>query len=139
MPDEDRRERTPAAGGARLPRGARRPEAPGTAGREAAQRRTGGPDHRHAPGSAPAGLRPLDAAPPGRQGGGTGDRGVRESRDGAEDDQKTGMPSRKVEYWVIPPEADGEFVAHMEEVLETYAKPYDPARPVLCMDEQPVP
>ena len=26
----------------------------------------------------------------------------------------------------------------MEEVLETYAKPYDPSRPVLCMDEQPV-
>jgi len=26
----------------------------------------------------------------------------------------------------------------MEEVLEVYAKPYDPARPVLCMDEQPV-
>jgi DDE superfamily endonuclease len=26
----------------------------------------------------------------------------------------------------------------MEEVLETYAKPYDPACPVLCMDEQPV-
>ena len=33
---------------------------------------------------------------------------------------------------------DGEFVAHMEEVLEIYARPYDPARPVLCMDEQPV-
>jgi hypothetical protein len=48
------------------------------------------------------------------------------------------MTSRKIEYWVIPPEADGEFVAHMEEVLETYARPYDPARPVLCMDEQPV-
>ncbi len=26
----------------------------------------------------------------------------------------------------------------MEEVLETYEKAYDPARPVLCMDEQPV-
>jgi hypothetical protein len=26
----------------------------------------------------------------------------------------------------------------MEEVLETYEKPYDPACPVLCMDEQPV-
>jgi hypothetical protein len=26
----------------------------------------------------------------------------------------------------------------MEEVLETYAKPYDAKRPVLCMDEQPV-
>ena len=48
------------------------------------------------------------------------------------------MTNRKIEYWVIPPEADGEFVAHMEEVLETYAKPYDPTCPVLCMDEQPV-
>jgi DDE superfamily endonuclease len=48
------------------------------------------------------------------------------------------MTNRKIEYWVIPPEADGEFVAHMEEVLETYAMPYDPMRPVLCMDEQPV-
>jgi len=26
----------------------------------------------------------------------------------------------------------------MEEVLETYAKPYDPRHPVVCMDEQPV-
>ena len=48
------------------------------------------------------------------------------------------MTSRKIQYWVIPPEADGEFVAHMEQVLDTYAKPYDPANPVLCMDEQPV-
>ena len=48
------------------------------------------------------------------------------------------MTNRKLQYWVIPPEADAEFVAHMEEVLETYAKPYDRTRPVLCMDEQPV-
>jgi DDE superfamily endonuclease len=48
------------------------------------------------------------------------------------------MTKRMIEYWVIPPEANAEFVASMEEVLETYAKPYDPARPVLCMDEQPV-
>jgi hypothetical protein len=48
------------------------------------------------------------------------------------------MTNRKIEYWVIPPEADAEFVAQMEEVLETYAQPYDPACPVLCMDEQPV-
>jgi hypothetical protein len=48
------------------------------------------------------------------------------------------MTNRKLEYWVIPPKADGEFVAHMEEVLQTYEKPYDPACPVLCMDEQPV-
>jgi hypothetical protein len=48
------------------------------------------------------------------------------------------MTKRKIEYWVIPPEADGEFVAHMEEVLETYEKAYDPDCPVVCMDEQPV-
>ena len=48
------------------------------------------------------------------------------------------MTKRKIEYWVIPPEADSEFVAHMEEVLATYEKAYDPAHPVLCMDEQPV-
>ena len=48
------------------------------------------------------------------------------------------MTNRKIEYWVIPPESDAEFVASMEDVLETYSKPYDPACPVLCMDEQPV-
>ena len=48
------------------------------------------------------------------------------------------MTKRKIEYWVIPPDADGEFVAHMEEVLETYEKAYDPDCPVVCMDEQPV-
>jgi hypothetical protein len=48
------------------------------------------------------------------------------------------MTNRKIEYWVIPPEADGEFVANMEVVLDTYAKPYDARYPVLCMDEQPV-
>src|SRR5215510_15447071 len=48
------------------------------------------------------------------------------------------MTNRKIEYWVIPPEADAEFVAHMEEVLATYEKPYNPHVPVLCMDEQPV-
>ena len=48
------------------------------------------------------------------------------------------MTKRKIEYWVIPPEQDAEFVACMEEVLDTYAEAYDPQNPVLCMDEQPV-
>lgn len=48
------------------------------------------------------------------------------------------MTKRKIEYWVIPPDADGEFVAHMEEVLETYERAYNPDCPVVCMDEQPV-
>ena len=48
------------------------------------------------------------------------------------------MTNRKIEYWVIPPEADAEFAACMEEILDTYATPYNPACPVVCMDEQPV-
>lgn len=39
---------------------------------------------------------------------------------------------------MIPPEADAEFVAGMEDVLDLYAEPADPAVPVVCMDEQPV-
>jgi hypothetical protein len=48
------------------------------------------------------------------------------------------MTKQKIEYWVIPPAADAEFVASMEVVLDLYAQPYDPQHPVLCMDEQPV-
>lgn len=48
------------------------------------------------------------------------------------------MTNRKIQYWVIPPESDSEFVASMEEVLDTYAMPYNESIPVVCMDEQPV-
>lgn len=36
--------------------------------------------------------------------------------------------------WCIP-EADADFVAKMEDVLEVYQRPYDPLRPVVCIDE----
>lgn len=36
---------------------------------------------------------------------------------------------------MIPPKASAEFVCAMENVLEVYAKPYDPKRPVVCADE----
>jgi hypothetical protein len=48
------------------------------------------------------------------------------------------MTQRAIAYWVIPPEQDAEFVAAMEEVLDVYARPYEAAHPVLCMDEQPI-
>jgi hypothetical protein len=48
------------------------------------------------------------------------------------------MTRRKIEYWVIPPEADAEFAARMEDVLDVYARPYNSRYPVLCMDEQPM-
>jgi len=38
---------------------------------------------------------------------------------------------------VIPPNEDSDFVAHMEDVLDVYKRPYDPRHPVVCMDEQP--
>jgi hypothetical protein len=37
--------------------------------------------------------------------------------------------------WCIPPKQSAEFVYHMEDVLEVYKRPYDPKRPVVCMDE----
>jgi hypothetical protein len=41
------------------------------------------------------------------------------------------------EYWCIPPKQNSAFVAAMEDVLAVYARPYDPQRPVVCMDEKP--
>lgn len=38
---------------------------------------------------------------------------------------------------MIPPEQNGQFVADMENVLDVYKRPYNPAFPVVCMDESP--
>ena len=40
-------------------------------------------------------------------------------------------------YWCIPSKEDAEFVACMEDVLDVYELSYNPARPVVCMDEKP--
>lgn len=37
--------------------------------------------------------------------------------------------------WCIPPQQSAEFVFHMEDVLAVYCRPYDPQRPVICLDE----
>jgi transposase len=37
--------------------------------------------------------------------------------------------------WCIPPEQSGEFVWRMEDILKVYTRPYDPARPQICLDE----
>jgi len=39
------------------------------------------------------------------------------------------------EQWCIPPEGNAEFVAAMEDVLDVYHRPYDPKRPLACIDE----
>jgi len=38
--------------------------------------------------------------------------------------------------WILP-SVSAEFVFRMEEVLDLYAEPYDPARPVVCFEESP--
>jgi hypothetical protein len=40
--------------------------------------------------------------------------------------------------WCIA-ELDQEYIQKMEDVLAVYEKPYDPAQPVICLDEKPVP
>jgi hypothetical protein len=36
------------------------------------------------------------------------------------------------------PELTEQYVERMEDVLETYERPLDPAEPVVCLDEKPV-
>jgi DDE superfamily endonuclease len=50
----------------------------------------------------------------------------------AENDLK---PWRK-DMWCIP-QVDADYVARMEDVLDLYAEPRDPKRPVVCFDESP--
>ena len=38
---------------------------------------------------------------------------------------------------MIPPEASGEFVARMEDVLDVYHRPFDERRPLVAIDEVP--
>jgi hypothetical protein len=39
--------------------------------------------------------------------------------------------------WVVA-DLDDDYIAKMEDVLETYERPYDPQEPVVCLDEKPV-
>lgn len=47
------------------------------------------------------------------------------------------MKPWKVKGWLIPPDESSDFVAHMENVLDVYKRPFDPHNPVVCMDESP--
>ncbi|QYZ79830.1 IS630 family transposase [Methanofollis formosanus] len=41
------------------------------------------------------------------------------------------------ESWIIPPGQNSTFIAHMEQVLDVYKRPWDPRHPIICMDESP--
>ena len=51
--------------------------------------------------------------------------------------KKTKLRPHLKKCWTIPPHANAEFAARMEDVLAVHARPYDPGRPVVCMDEKP--
>ena len=51
--------------------------------------------------------------------------------------QKNDLRPHLSEYWCIPPQADAEFVAAMEDILDVYQQPYDEEYPLWCMDEKP--
>ena len=53
----------------------------------------------------------------------------------AHDTKKNELKPWLRQQWVIPPQANADFVCAMEDVLEVYTRPYDPARPVVCLDE----
>ena len=103
--------------------------------RAQAERRAGG---------APGGARlqraagrpgPLVAAPAGGPAGGAGDRRGGLVPDRAPRAQKNELKPWLKQQWCIPPHANGEFVWRMEDVLDVYTRPYDPRRPLVCMDE----
>ena len=83
---------------------------------------------------APEGHGHLAPAVAGRQGGGVGVGAVAVPRDGAAAALKNTLKPWRKQQWCIP-KVGGEFVAAMEDVLDLYAEPYDPDRPVVCFDE----
>jgi hypothetical protein len=54
----------------------------------------------------------------------------------AHDAQKNELKPWRQKQWVIPPQANAAFVCAMEDVLAVYTRPYDPASPVVCLDEK---
>ena len=109
----------------------------GPAGPAAARRGAGRPRDRASPGAVPCGLRVRVAAPAGATQR-TGHCGLDQSLDRGTSAPESNLTRRRVEYSVIPPDANAGFAAAKEGMIGTDTPPYDPAQPVACMDEQPV-
>ncbi len=77
----------------------------------------------------------MDFAASGRQDGGIGVHRHHLRCWGDEAAQKNRLRPWAVKSWCIP-KVTTRFVAKMEDVLDVYHRPYDPKRPVVCMDEK---
>ena len=105
-------ERSPTVCRARLRTGIGGEKTPEAADTEAAGGQTRSATDRDPPGSATERLWQLESAAVSSPSRGAGDRRSDQSRNGASDVKKNGMTQRMIDYWVIPPQCDGEFVAH---------------------------
>ena len=68
----------------------------------------------------------------------SGDGGRDQAKNGAANSTNNGITERKVQCWVITPEADAEGAARIEELLETYERPSDPQHSAVCKAKRPV-
>jgi hypothetical protein len=76
----------------------------------------------------------LDIATAGRSGRRTDDHRTRQRQHDQADAEKNLLKPHLKQRWVIPPDANAAFVAAMENMLEVYQRPYDPQRPLACLD-----
>src|SRR5205085_10574815 len=77
----------------------------------------------------------LDIATVGRGGCRTEHRRTHQRQHDRADAEKNTLKPHLKQQWVIPPDANAAFVAAMEDILEVYQRPYDPQRPLVCLDE----
>src|SRR5260370_8086757 len=81
------------------------------------------------------GTRALDLAAVGEKGRGTANCRSRQRLDDWAGTKKNILQPHRQQCWVIPPKANGAFVAAMEDVLAVYTRPRDPDYPLVCLDE----
>src|SRR5664279_3120390 len=77
----------------------------------------------------------VDPATAGRARRDVGHRRACQRQHDRADAKKNTLKPHLQKQWVIPPDANAAFVASMEDVLEVYQRPHDPARPLVCLDE----
>src|SRR5258708_3980402 len=85
------------------------------------------------------GTRALDLAAVGEKGRGTANCRSRQRLDDWAGTKKNILQPHRRQCWVIPPKANGAFVAAMEDVLAVYTRPRDPDYPLVCLDESSKP
>ena len=77
----------------------------------------------------------MDVTAARRGGRGAEDRRPCQRQHGRANAQKNTLRPHLQRQWVIPPDGNAAFVAGMEDVLEVYQRPPDPAFPLVCLDE----